>query len=187
MASGLSTRMCKYKLLLNYKGKFLIEYVLDSVKASNFYHKTVITGNEKIVELSKARELNVVRNNHGELGQSESIKLGILNSPIVSGYAFITADQPFLSVSLINKLIEEFENHPDKFIVPVYKGKRGNPVIFPKEYKDELLNLSGDIGGRVILRKYESNIRFVEIEEDYLLWDIDTEEDYANLLQSNYQ
>ncbi|MEG0133598.1 MAG: NTP transferase domain-containing protein [Clostridium sp.] len=186
MASGLSVRMGKCKLLLKYKEKFLIEYVLDAVKESNFNYKTVITGNEKIIELSEARELNVVMNNSGSLGQSESIKLGILNSPSVSGYGFITADQPFISVDILNKLIAEFENYPSNFIVPMYKGKRGSPVIFPERYKDELLCLSGDLGGKVILKKYEDNIRFVEISDGYPLWDIDTEEDYIKLLKSNY-
>lgn len=186
MASGLSTRMGKYKLLLKYRGKFLIEYVLDAVSKSNLEGKIVVTGNETIVELAEVRDLRVVKNYHGYMGQSQSIKLGLKEASEISGYAFITGDQPFLSENLINRLIEEFEENQDKFIVPVYKGRRGNPVIFPSKYRNELLALNGDVGGKAILKNHEKSIHFVEIDEEYFLWDIDTEKDYTELLQSNY-
>jgi molybdenum cofactor cytidylyltransferase len=186
MASGLSTRMGRCKLLLKYKGEFLIEYALDAVNKSNLDEKIVVTGNETIIDLAEDRNLKVVRNLQGNIGQSQSIKLGLKVASEISGYAFITGDQPFLSENLINKLIEEFEENPDKFIVPVYKGRRGNPVIFPPKYRNELLSLNGDIGGRIILKNHEEDIHFVEIDEEYFLWDIDTEKDYTELLQSNY-
>lgn len=186
MASGLSARMGRYKLLLKYKGKFLIEHVLDAVNKSNLEDKIVVTGNETIANLAQARDLKVVKNPHAYMGQSESIKRGLKEASEISGYAFITGDQPFLSENLINKLIEEFEKNQDKFIVPIYKGRRGNPVIFPWKYRNELLALNGDLGGKTILKNHEDNIYFVEVDEEYFLWDIDTEKDYIELLQSNY-
>ncbi len=186
MASGRSTRMGRYKLLLKYKGKYLIEYVLDAVNKSNLEDKIVVTGNETIAELAQTRDLKVVKNSQAYMGQSQSIKLGLKAASKISGYAFITGDQPFLNESLINKLVEEFEKNQDKFIVPIYKGRRGNPVIFPWKYRNELLALNGDLGGKTILKNHEYNIFFVEVDEEYFLWDIDTEKDYIELLQSNY-
>lgn len=186
MASGRSTRMGRYKLLLKYKGKYLIEYVLDAVSKSNLEDKIVVTGNETIAELAQTRDLKVVKNSQTYMGQSQSIKLGLKAASKISGYAFIIGDQPFLNESLINKLIEKFEKNQDKFIVPIYKGRRGNPVIFPWKYRNELLALNGDLGGKTILKNHEDNIFFVEVDEEYFLWDIDTEKDYIELLQSNY-
>jgi len=42
------------------------------------------------------------------------------------------------------------------------------------------------LGGKTILKNHEDNIFFVEVDEEYFLWDIDTEKDYIELLQSNY-
>lgn len=185
MASGLSNRMGRCKLLLKYKGRFLIEYVLDAVKNSDLNEKIIVTGNKTIMKLAETRKLKVIKNFYGHMGQSQSIKLGVRASSESLGYLFIAGDQPFLNEALINILIREFKENTDKFIVPIYKGRRGNPVIFPSKYRDELLQLNGDIGGRAILKNHEEHIHFVEIDEEYFLWDIDTEKDYIELLQSN--
>ncbi len=71
MASGRSTRMGRYKLLLKYKGKYLIEYVLDAVNKSNLEDKIVVTGNETIAELAQTRDLKVVKNSQAYMGEEE--------------------------------------------------------------------------------------------------------------------
>lgn len=185
MASGLSVRMGQCKLLMDYKGEPLIERVLEAVEKSDLKPKLVVTGNENIGALARNRELSVVVNERGNLGQSESIKLGVLNSKGADGYAFIVGDQPYISHSFINDLIEEFECNRERIIVPIYEGTRGNPVIFPKSYRDELLSLQGDMGGRTILKKYSDYIHFVEIKEKNILLDIDTAEEYLSLVKEN--
>ncbi|MEG2934972.1 MAG: molybdenum cofactor cytidylyltransferase [Clostridium sp.] len=185
MASGLSVRMGNCKLLMDYKNKPMIQWVMEAVKESSLSPKLVVTGNEEIKELAQRVNLTVVINEKGNLGQSQSIKLGVLNSEEADGYAFIPGDQPFISSSFINVLIQEFEKAQDKIIVPVFQGTRGNPVIFPKTFREELLNLQGDVGGRVLLKKYKEYIQFVDIEEGKLLLDIDTKEEYERLINGN--
>lgn len=185
MASGLSKRMGQCKLLMQYKDKSLIEWVIDAVEESGLSPKMVITGNDEIKDLAAKRNLSVVINERGEFGQSESIKLGVLNSKDADGYAFISGDQPFISSSFLNQLIEEFENQKGKIIVPVYKDTRGTPVIFPKRFKEEFLSLQGDVGGRVLLNKYKEYIQFIEVKDEKLLKDIDTKDEYARLISEN--
>lgn len=185
MASGLSVRMGNCKLLMPYKNKPMIQWVMEAVEKSSLSPKVVVTGNEEIKALAKKVNLTVVVNEKGNLGQSESIKLGVSNSKEADGYAFIPGDQPFISTSFINVLIKEFEKDKNKIIVPIYKGARGNPVIFPKRFEDELLSLQGDVGGRVLLNKYKEYIQFIEIEEGELLLDIDTKEEYERLINDN--
>lgn len=185
MASGLSVRMGNCKLLMAYKNKPMIQWVMEAVEESLLSPKLVVTGNEQVKELAQKIRLSVVVNEKGELGQSESIKCGVLNSKEANGYAFIPGDQPFISASFINHLIQEFEKAEDKIIVPVFEGARGNPVIFPKRFKEELLSLQGDIGGRVLLNKYKEYIQFVDVEEGKLLLDIDTKEAYERLINEN--
>ena len=185
MASGLSVRMGNCKLLMDYKNKPMIQWVMEAVEESSLSPKLVVTGNEEIKELAQRVNLSVVINEKGNLGQSESIKLGVLNSEEADGYAFIPGDQPYISSSFINALIQEFEKDKNKIIVPVYKGARGNPVIFPKRFKGELLTLQGDVGGRVILNNYKEYIQFIEIEDGRFLKDIDTKEEYERLINNN--
>lgn len=185
MASGLSTRMGQCKLLLNYKGNPLIDMVLEAVEKSELQPKIIVTGNKKIAQLAKKRNLQTIINVNGHLGQSESIKIGVLNSDKADGYAFILGDQPYINYDFINKLIDEFEENRNNIIVPIHKGRRGNPVIFPKKYREDLLSLQGDVGGRVLVKKYSEYIRFIEIMEENILLDIDTKEDYLRLMEEN--
>lgn len=182
MASGFSNRMGINKLILEYKDKPIIEYVFDAVNKSNIRSKIVVTNHEEVIDLGRKNGFNIVFNNNAKLGQSESIKLGIINSPDSLGYAFFTGDQPFINEKVIKLLVDEFNNNPNCIIVPHHNGRRGNPTIFPKEYAKELLNLQGDVGGREIIKKYEDRVKFIEISDKKTLWDIDTIEDYNELL-----
>ena len=53
---------------------------------------------------------------------------------------------------------------------------RLNPVIFSKKYAEELLNLSGDVGGRQVMERHKEDVRFFEIEDEKELFDIDKKE-----------
>ena len=64
--------------------------------------------------------------------------------------------------------------------VPVFEGRRGNPVLFDKALFRELTELRGDTGGRELLEKYASAVVMVPADPAVLL-DIDTPEDYERL------
>lgn len=183
MASGESKRMGENKLLLEYKGKKIIEYVLDKVSSCDFNNILVVCNNEEIIKICSDRNISTIYNSEWKKGQSESIKIGIKNSPKSEGYAFFTADQPLINVETINLLLNEFNNNKEYIIVPNYNGKRGTPVIFSDKFKENLLELEGDVGGRVIINENPSYTRFINVENEFILWDIDTKADYEKLLR----
>lgn len=178
--------MGKCKLLLKYESKALVEFVLEAVKSSiaesGLKEAVVVTGNEEIKNLCEKRNLKVVINEEGYKGQSESIKLGLKALDEASGYMFIAGDQPFLTAEIICSLSKEFLKSPDMILVPVYEGRRGSPVIFPKYYREELLGLMGDNGGRTVLRNHTNKVKYFNLADGKVLIDIDTKEDYSRLL-----
>ncbi|MDF2674521.1 MAG: metal dependent phosphohydrolase, partial [Clostridiales bacterium] len=82
----------------------------------------------------------------------------------------------------IKYLMNCFYEKTDSIIVPIFKEQRGTPVIFPKKFKYELLNLKGDTGGRQIIGKHMDAVTLAEVREEFLLYDVDTEEDYKKLI-----
>ena len=117
-----------------------------------------------------------------EKGQSEAVKLGVAHASSNSdGYMFLVGDQPYLTHSTVNRLIEFFNEHTGSIIMPVYNGARGNPVIFPAALKSDLLNLEGDCGGRVVAEQMRSMVKLVPIESDLEGADIDTREEYETI------
>jgi hypothetical protein len=78
----------------------------------------------------------------------------------------------------INSLVEAFTANRRGIIIPVYRGRRGNPVIFAIRYKGELLNLKGDVGGREIIKRHPDDVLEVAVNCKGVLLDVDTMEDY---------
>jgi molybdenum cofactor cytidylyltransferase len=64
--------------------------------------------------------------------------------------------------------------------VPVFGGRRGNPVLLDKTLFAEVRRLSGDVGGRALLEQHRDSIVEVPATRAALL-DIDTREDYETL------
>lgn len=182
MASGYGKRMGQNKLLMILKEKPLLEYVIDSVKRCDFNEIILVGRDKEVLNLGFKKGVITVENNEAYKGQSQSLKLGVQNSNKNSkAYMFFTGDQPFIDDKTINLLLSVYHNNNDKIICPMYKGQRGSPVIFPSIYREALLSLQGDEGGRSIMKLNPEGIIFVEIENPKALEDIDTPEEYEKL------
>lgn len=181
MASGLSRRMGQNKLLMKYNDKFIIEHTLNTICELDFKSKILVTQYNEIKELGKKLNYKVVNNTSPSMGQSESIKLGVENSPKCDGYMFFVGDQPLLNKNDIQKLIKVFKEDSNYIVIPKYKDKSGNPVIYPSIYKEQILKLEGDKGGKSII-KSSDKIKYVNVSEN-TLFDIDNIDDFNNLLK----
>lgn len=179
LCSGLSRRMGENKLLLPLRGKRLFEYTVDTVEKAGFKKTVAVTSYRDIAYYCK--NITVVLNPGNIEGISSSIRLGVQNCGNCDGIMFFTADQPFLDIDTIRILVDAFERE-NKIIVPRCCGKPANPVIFPIRYRDSLLSLKGDEGGKKIYRSVPKDVSFVDFENEILFSDIDTREDMKKLM-----
>ena len=100
-------------------------------------------------------------------------------------YVFFVADQPWLSERTLEAFLkfmrkvsdEDREGSPIGCVSRL--GEPGNPVWFSAFYNDELLALSGDRGGKRVMKAHMDQVHFFEVEEERELWDVDTLEDQA--------
>ncbi|HJU32066.1 MAG TPA: NTP transferase domain-containing protein, partial [Hyphomicrobiaceae bacterium] len=89
-------------------------------------------------------------------------------------------DMPQLSATHIDRLVEAFAAASGASIVlPVQQGKRGNPVIWPRDLFAEMLQLDGDAGAKRLLAAHKDRIREVEMDTDAIFADVDTPEALA--------
>lgn len=182
MASGFSKRMGQDKLLLKYQGQSLIERTLETIIACGFKEVILVGRSPEILAIGQAMGVKVIQNDYAHEGISASIKLGLAATGKSAGYAFIAADQPFMEVEWVKVLMAVFQQNPQKIVMPVCKERRGNPVIFPSCLKDEFMALTGDIGGKQIIKAHEEWIHCVPVEDDTKLYDVDTMEEYEYIL-----
>ena len=185
LAAGESRRMGTHnKLLLQIGAEELIRKFVKSVCASVVDNVLVVVGHEaeKIKTVLQDQDLKFVNNNCYEKGMTTSIQSGVQAASLESvGLMICIADLPFAETSDFNYLIQAFTDlrrrESSLIIVPIFKGQRGNPVLFSEEFRDKLLAHNGE-GCKGIVSKYPQSVREVIMENDNLLRDIDTPEDY---------
>lgn len=174
--------MNRDKLILDFGGIPIVERVIKAIQESCVDEIIIVYRKDAIREIALRNDIKTVFNNKAELGQSQSVKLGIRSSSKkTDGFMFFVGDQPFLNSMTINKLIKVFKegNHP--IVVPKYNGKKGNPVIFSSIFKDELLNITGDQGGKNIIMNNYDKVKFVEFGNEAIGKDIDRWDEYIKL------
>ena len=182
MASGLSKRMKSDKLMLKYNDKFIFEYIIDLVAKSNFCDRVVITNNSTIRKYCKKIGIKTINNPNNEIGQSETIKLGVKYFKEMDGICFFVSDQPLLTEISIEKLINSFEKN--QIYQLKFNDRIGNPVIFSNKFYKELLSLKNDEKGSIVRNNNLDDVRYVSAKFERELIDIDTVEDYGRIINA---
>jgi probable selenium-dependent hydroxylase accessory protein YqeC/molybdenum cofactor cytidylyltransferase len=179
MASGFSRRMKRDKLMLSVEGVPCVERVIKSVCQSDADEIILVYQSHAVRNIGEKYGVKTIYNEYAHLGQSQAVKLGVIESnEKTKGFIFLTGDQPFVNKEVINKVVDCFKRGSYDILIPTFDGKRGNPVIFSSKLKEELLKLEGDIGGRAVIEKYSSRVKFISIEDKKSGLDMDTMEDY---------
>ena len=185
LAAGESRRMgVQNKLLLQIDSEVLIRKFVKSVSNSLVDAVLVVVGfeAEKIKAVLHDQAVKFVENPSYEEGMTTSIQSGVKASSNEStGLMICLADMPFAETSDLNLLIQAFNDYRSTesslIIVPVFQGKRGNPVLFSEVFREQILTHKGE-GCREIVRQFPHYVKEVSMENDNLLRDIDTPEDY---------
>lgn len=180
MAAGFSRRMGQDKLLLKLdEGLLLVEKVVKEAAASDLDEVILVYQNPVIQKIGEKYGVKTVFNPDAVKGQSASVQIGIKTClPEMNGYMFLPGDMPFIDRKLINKLLKVFKNSTFPVIVPFYDGQPGMPTIFSSSLKAELLEITGDEGGRSIIRKNPFRVKKVHIKEVFRGIDIDTPDEW---------
>ncbi len=120
----------------------------------------------------KNKDIKVVKNNNSEFGISQSIKLGVSNSSN-NIYMFIVCDQPYIKKETIDKFINQFVKSKKNLGCVSNNDILLNPTIFTSKYKQKLLNLSGDKGGKKIILENLNDLFTFKILSEKEVIDID--------------
>ncbi|MCO5129481.1 MAG: molybdopterin-binding/glycosyltransferase family 2 protein [Xanthobacteraceae bacterium] len=179
LAAGRSTRMGgPNKMLAELDGKPLVRLVVEQALASKAQPVIVVTGHqaEQVEDALKGLDVAFVRNPDFASGLASSVKTGIGAVPAQAAGAMIClGDMPLIDARLLDKLIGAFAPERGSLIVvPTCDGRRGNPVLWSRRFFGELMNLSGDIGGRHLVDHHSEAVTEVPVDGDGAFLDIDT-------------
>jgi Uncharacterized MobA-related protein len=186
LAAGESRRMGKQnKLLLRVGGEAMLVKLVKVVCASDASQILIVIGHEaeQIRQELYDLPINFVYNPNFSKGMTTSIKSGIKEvSQNSDGFLICLADMPYINTSEINKLIHTFVQNRIKekklIVVPVFKGQRGNPVLFSSEFRNDILDHKKESGCKGVIMNNSESVMEIQMDNDNMLLDVDTLEDF---------
>lgn len=193
LAAGDSRRFGGNKLLADVDGKPMYRHLadeLDRLLVAIFFRRIVVSQYPAILSELSVHGYETVENHHSELGISHSIHLALealrrgerACGGMHDGYTavcFAVCDQPWLKGDTVLRLVWEWADSGKGLGCLSFggrdgeKGRDGNPAIFSRRYEPELLALSGDTGGRAVIRRHLDDLYRCRTADERELEDID--------------
>lgn len=188
LAAGASSRMRgRDKLLQPVKGKPILRVVAEVALASG---APVLVTLPPLAEARRAviagLPLQIVDVPDAAQGMSRSIVRGlaaIAKPGPEDGVMILPADMPGFSAKALADLISRFRTEPELiWRGGTVDGQPGHPAILPRDLWPELAAVSGDEGGRSVLKRHADRLRQVPLPGRMAVLDLDTPEDWAAYL-----
>ena len=177
LAAGESKRMGKLKQIMPLGGSTMVEQTIDNLLASRVNEVIVVLGHkaEEVTKRIAGRPVKIAVIPIYSQGMGTSIAAGMkLVDSQAQAVILALGDQPFVDSQTIDRLVEEFQAHDKGIAIPVYRGRRGHPIIFSIKYKAQLSGLTSDIGGREIIEEHPDDVLEVAVDCEGIIIDIDT-------------
>lgn len=180
LAAGDSRRYQGNKLLDEVEGKPMYRHIVDEVSAlpqTLFSRRIVVSQYPKILHTLSEEGYEAVENRESHLGISHSIALAldVLDSRETGETAvcFAVCDQPWLSGETLAGLIAGWASSGKGMACLSCNGQDGNPAVFSKAYESRLRQLTGDVGGRSVMRRFPEDVYRYEVRDRKELTDVD--------------
>jgi molybdenum cofactor cytidylyltransferase len=203
LAAGSSSRMGggRHKLLLPLDDRPVLAHVIDASLQSQAHPIIVVLGHQSdkvrlhLKQNTNHEHITLVENVHYQQGMSSSLRTGIQtllandyrnthNTHQIDSALIVLGDQPLITPTIIDTLIAAYRSAGKAIVAPLYKGKRGSPVLFGKSLFTELIEVTGDEGGRTVLERHRDEVELIEIGESPANYDVDTWEAYEQVVEA---
>ena len=183
LAAGRSTRMSgENKLVKDFHRIPLIKHSVRNILASSIDELIIVLGHQKeIIKklIDKNEKIKFVFNKDFGSGMASSIKTGLNHlSKKTEAFFICLGDMPMVNKNIYNLLIKSRSNK--EIIVPTYKSKQGNPVLFLKSMKKEIMTIEDDIGAKKILELNKDKILSIETNDQNVTKNFNTQDNFSS-------
>ncbi len=186
LAAGRSERMGTQKQLLPFGNETVIERVVRTLTRSRLGKDVVVVlGHraEDVGDCLSALPVHFAYNPDPEGDMLTSIRCGLAAVPPDRAFLIALGDQPLVTTEIVDRLIVEYERHPEGLVLPAHDGKRGHPMIVSPAYRDEILFESIPGGLKALRDRHAECVRLVPVDTDAVLVDLDYRSEYEEALR----
>ncbi len=181
LAAGRSSRMgADNKLLAEVDRIPMALRAVNAARASRAACVVAVVGHQAaaVGALLSGSGATIVHNPDYAQGMSTSLRRGLAALPEdVEAALVVLGDMPRISAGHLDRLIAAFDPADPAIVVPERDGRRGNPVLWPREFFAAMEAVSGDQGARGLLEQHAGRIRRVTLDDDAIFLDVDRPED----------
>ena len=190
LAGGYSSRMNYPKPYLIYSGKTFLETIAETYIEAGIRNIVVVMNNDfcnkKWHDFLKPIKsyATIIENKHPEKGRLYSLKLSANEMKDIDFCFILNVDNPFFTEKTITRL---WMNRNEKgYTTPIFKGKGGHPALVSNTIIKHILSSDTDeMTLKEVLKGFDK--RTVEMEDEKILININTMEDYEKYIQNKYE
>lgn len=178
LAGGSSRRMGRIKALLPLDGETFLDRQIGLL--AHYCSPVVVVVGEHAAEIEAGRRRPAVTvvNPQPDRGMLSSLQCGLATLPeAIDYFLFIPVDLPRVSKETVEQLVQAAGSA--RIVIPRCNGRRGHPVLMDASLRPELLAASGS--PRDVVERHAGQVRYLDVDDEGILADVDTPEDYAAL------
>ena len=179
--------MGRPKLLLPFRDGTILGSVAQALRDGGVSEIVLVIapGDKALRAWGTEAGVRVVVNPEPERGMLSTIRAGIAAIPGIAAagaeerIVVCPADLPALLPSTVRAVLAE----PFPLVVPSYRGRRGHPLVISPELIPEIGTLHLEVGLRELLDRHPERLRTVEVDDPGCVRDVDTPEEYRELVE----
>lgn len=187
-AAGYSSRMGAFKPLLPVGETSILEQEIRLFQSVGIQDIRVVAGYRasEILAMLKPMGISCIVNETFDQGMYSSVIAGIRTlTSEQKAFFILPADIPTVRACTLSALVKAYREtaiqHP--ILYPNFQGMRGHPPLIDSVYAAEMTVWNKPGGLRAFLENYETYSEDVEVADQGILFDIDSPEDYQQLLE----
>lgn len=189
LGAGLSTRMGYPKLLLKWKSTTVLGNIVSTLASNEIKMTIVVVHPDDDHLIRHVRELSIdypVRSVSNDSfkpeGMLTSIQYGLRAiDHLSSGVLIALGDQPQIEGETIRRILHSHQKNLSSIIIPSFYMQRGHPWLIPANLISRFIDFQPHLTPRDFLELHKDEIEYAIIENDSILKDIDTPNDYRSL------
>ena len=179
LAAGESRRMgATNKLTLPVAGRPLLRRTAETLLQAGLQELVAVVGHQQQTarDLLRGLPLRIAYNPAYREGQMTSVHCGMAALRHDCDAVLVClADLPLLEAEDLQRLMTAFAACPTSVLVPTHRGARGNPLVLAYRHRD--------LGCKHLLQRHPELVTALEMDNDHLVFDLDTPQAYRRLRQ----